>query len=259
MTPALTLSYVFTLLSLLLGAPYLLYKVARRARGAAGPIVQGVACGIGLETFFILTVAMAFRGLGARNLDLPLGASLVGAGWGLAVEGARAFALARFATRIRDTRLAVHFGLGWGCGTAAMKGTLLLVSLSAVLYGDPGRALAAIPEQERAAMEALLEHHKRLLLEASPLRPPLEHLLQYGLDAFYHVVFTLVVIQIWTLGRRGAWAAAAALHGALKAAGALLFTLNPGWAGLLAVLAFEGAIAFPAYRWAARQIVRGGK
>jgi hypothetical protein len=259
MTRALTLSYVFTLLCLLLGAPYLLYKVARRARGSAIPIVQGAAWGIGLETFFVLALSQVFRGLSIGNLDLPLGASLVGAGWGFIVEGVRALALARFASQIRETRLAVHFGLGWGCGTAAMKGALLLASLSAVLYGDATQALAAFPEPERAALGALLEQHKRLLLEAPVLRPPLEHVLQYGLDAFYHVVFALVVIRAWTHGQRGAWIVAAVLHASLNTVGALLHALGPGWTGLLAVLAFEGTLAFPAYRWAAHQIVRAGR
>jgi hypothetical protein len=263
MTHALTLSYVFTLLCLLLGAPYLLYQVARRARGAAGPIVQGVAWGISLEAFFMLSLslllAVFFGNLSLGFVGLPLGASLLGAGWGFAVEGVRALALARFATRIRETRLAVHFGLGWGCGMAAMKGALLLASLSAVLYGDTTQALSTVPEAERAALSAGLEQFKNDLLEAPVLRPPLEHVLGYGLDAFYHVVFALIVIRIWTRGQRGAWIVAGVLHGALNMGGALLHALGPGWVELLAVLAFEGALAFPAYRWAAHEIVRPGR
>ena len=167
----------------------------------------------------------------------------------------RAFGLTHVSTRVRSTRSAAHFGLGWGCGVATYRGVLLLAALWAVLYGDTGQALASFPEAEQEALRALLERQRTMLLQASPLRPPLEHVLQYGLDAFFHLVFTLVVIRAWTRGESAAWLKAAALHAALSAATAALFASWPGWGGLLAVLALEGALVAPTYRWAARQIV----
>lgn len=256
MSRPLVLSYVFCLLCLLLGGPFLLFKVARRVRGSPLSIAHGVMWGIGVETLFVLVINGAFRGLKIGLLELPVAAALAGATWAFAVEGLRALGLAHVSTRVRSTRAAAHFGLGWGCGVAAYKGALLLAALWAVLYGDLGQALSAFPPVEQEALRTLLERQRRMLLEASPLRPPLEHVLQYGLDAFYHLVFTLVVIRTWTRGEAGAWIKAGALHAILNAATAAAFASWPGWGGLLAALVLEGGLVMPTYRWAARQIVR---
>lgn len=255
MSRALVLSYVFCLLCLLLGAPFLLYKVARRARGSVLAITHGVMSGIAVETLFVLVVNGAFRGLRIGLLEVPVAAAVAGAIWGIAVEGLRALGLTHVSTGVRSTRSAAHYGLGWGCGVAAYKGALLLAALWAVLYGDLRQSLASFPPAEQEALRALLERQRDMLLGAPPLRPPLEHVLQYGLDAFFHLVFTLVVIRAWTRGEAGAWLRAGALHALLNAAGAAAFASWPGWGGLVAVLALEGALVGPTYRWAAHQIV----
>ena len=255
MSQPLVLSYVFTLLCLLLGAPFLLFKVARRARGASMPIVHGLMWGVGSETLFVLVLNGAFRGLRLGVLEAPVAMAVAGALWALCVEGTRRVALGRASPGFRTTRAAAHFGLGWGCGVAAYKGVLLLASLWGGIYVDPEQALAAFPEAEREALRELLGRQRTQLLEASPLRPPLEHVLQYGLDAFYHLVFTLVVVRTWTRGESAAWLKAAGMHAMLNGLAAALFAAWPGWPGLLLVLILYGAIVPPTYRWAARQIV----
>jgi hypothetical protein len=138
---------------------------------------------------------------------------------------------------------------------AAYKGVLLLAALWGGLYVDAEQTLSSFPPADQEALRELLSRQRTLLLEASPLRPPLEHVLQYGLDAFYHLVFTLVVARTWTRGEPGAWLRAAGMHAVLSCLAASLFAAWPGWPGLLLVLGLYGALVPPVYRWAARQIV----
>jgi hypothetical protein len=256
MSQALALSYVVTLLGLLLGAPYLMFAFARRIRGSALPIVHGAMLGIVVETVIVLIVSAAAHGFGMAALRPPLAAGLLGAALAFGIEVFRALSLGRLATGVRSTRAAAHFGFGWGCGVAAYKGVLLLVALWVLLYGDFQEMLASFPEADRQPFAIWLASHRKHLVETSPLRPPLEHVAGYGLEAFFSLVFTLIVVRAWTRGESAAWLRAGALHALLSGVTGSLLATRPGWGGLVAALLLQGSAAVPAARWAARQIVR---
>lgn len=259
MSRFLAFSYVFTLLCLLLGAPFLLYKVARRARGSALSIAHGVMLGIGVDVVVLLPVGAALLfsgGLGVPSVaGLPL-LALEGALSAAVIEGIRAVLLAHVSTRVRSARAAVHFGLGWGCGIAWFKGLSLLIALRGFLYEDLRQGMDLLSGAGQEVARSLLEQQRAYLLEASPLRPPLEHVLQYGFDAFFHLAFTIMIVRTWTHGERGAWLRAAGLHAALAGSTRLVFGSWPGWGGLLAALVLQASLVGPTWRWMARQIVR---
>ncbi len=259
MTRFLISSYVFTLMCLLLGSPYLLFKVTQRVKGSLRSILQGAMFGIGSQFLLELVLAVVVYTALLAGLSLqawPDSLLLPAVLYALLIEALRALALSRFATQIRSARAAAHFGLGWGCGMAIFLGVQLLATLYAHQNLDPLESVQAYPEEVRQEISQELERERTELLEASPLRPPLQHVLRAGLNAFYQLAFTLILVGTWTRGERFAWLRAAAFHAGLRllATGPLLYL--PGWGGLLLSLGLQFLLVAPTYRWMAHQIVQ---
>ena len=262
MTRFLIFSYVFTLMCLLLGSPYLLFKVGQRVKGSLRSILQGTMFGIGSQ--FLLELILAFVVYTSLRAGFSLRAwpdslLLPAVLYALLIEALRALAVSRFATHVRSARAAAHFGLGWGCGIAIFLGVQLLVTLYAHQNFDPLESLDAYPQEVRQELSLELERERTELLEASPLRPPLQHVLKAGLNAFFQLAFTLILVGTWTRGERFAWLRAAAFHAGLRLLATVPLLYVPGWGGLLLSLGLQFLLVAPTYRWMARQIVQSAR
>jgi hypothetical protein len=262
MSRALIFSYVFTLLCLLLGSPYLLFKVVQRVKGSLRSILHGAMMGICSHFMceLILVPLLHVALLGGLSLQAwPDSLLLPAALYALLIEGMRALTVTRLATHVRSARTAAHFGLGWGCGMAMFFGVHLLVTLYMHQHFDPATLLNAYPEEVRGELSMALERERTELLEASSLQPPLQHVLSAGLNAFFQIAFTLILVRTWTRGDRFAWLRAAGFHAALRILATTPLLHLPGWGGVLLSLLIQFALVAPTYRWMALQIVRSEK
>ncbi|MEE9217910.1 MAG: YhfC family glutamic-type intramembrane protease [Acidobacteriota bacterium] len=259
MSHPLVFSYVFTLLCLLLGTPYLLYKVIQRVRGSARSILHGCMLGIGSQLVLGMVLGItliAALPAPAGVLRHPMLSVLLGGAWALGLEGLRAVALTHISTQVREPRSAAHFGLGWGCGVAMLVGVQLLVVLYQHQRQSPMQMVDAFPASMQEDVRTDIEKQRAELFEISPLKPPLEHVLRSGFEAFFHLAFTLVLVRRWTRGLRNAWLRAAGFHASLRMVTLFLEVTFSGWWGLVLLLLVQVSLVPPTYRWMARQIVK---